>query len=127
MYRRLGAITLGQSLSISPDGKRIATIGFPTHIHMQVLDLEKGEKMGDPILKVTMPIAFLPDGRHVVAKRTDRLDQPGLVIWDIENRKQVLALRGTFGSGMLAISADGRFAALVESGGSISVWEMPKL
>jgi len=52
----------GQSLSISPDGKRMATIGFPSHIMMQMLDLEKGEKMGDPIKGVVMPVAFLLTG-----------------------------------------------------------------
>ncbi len=126
-----GKVQPGQSLSISPDGKRIVTIGFPTHIQMQVLDLEKGEKVGGPILGAVAPVGFLPDGRHVITGHVwndeKGVPQRGLLVWDIEARKKVLVLRGTFGTGKLGISADGRFVALAASTGEISVWQIPKL
>jgi WD40 repeat protein len=125
-----GEFEQGQSLSVSPDGKRMVTVGFPTHMHMRVLDLEKGTTVGDEIAGVTMPIAFLPDGKHVVAAQGGNPDgpksTPGIRVWDIEKRKRVLTLRGLT-SGKLAVSADGSFVAVGASDGTISVWQMPKL
>lgn len=121
-----GEYTLGQTLSISNDGKRMATIGYPSHIHMQILELDEGKKFGDPFLGVVMPMTFMPDGRRVVASSTKR-DAPGLHVWDIESRQIVMSLRGTATTGRLAVSADGRFVAIAESGGTISVWQIPKL
>lgn len=120
-----GQFEMDQTVSISADGKRMAAIGFPGHYAMQLLDLEKGIKLGAAIVDAYIPIALLPNGKHVIAHGGR---EPAILnVWDVESRKKVLTLRATFGAGKLAVSADGRFVAASGSGGRISIWKLPKL
>lgn len=65
-------------VTFSPDGKRLAT-GGPSGVNVWSVESKKQLQL----LPATMPIAFLPDGRHLVTVDASRTGTNHLLIWQV--------------------------------------------
>jgi len=103
----------------SPDSKRLITVGWDRTA--RIWDAEAGRELlvlhgrAGEILAAD----WSPDGRRVA---TGSQGQPGIVIWDASNGKELLALRRT-GTRCFAWSPDGARAASAHDDGNVIIWD----
>ncbi|QEH37071.1 Serine/threonine-protein kinase PrkC [Aquisphaera giovannonii] len=113
-----------RSVAFSPDGRTVAAAGG--------LSAEKGRdwtiRLFDPGTGARVrelpghsdtvrSVAFTPDGRRLISTGNDRLAH----LWDIESGSVLATARGAFSFAGLAVSPDGRFVAIADEAGAVTV------
>jgi WD40 repeat protein len=133
---RLGTVRFRQgniihALAVSPDGKTIASAGYPSTIHLW--DTATGNRIGrlDGSASWIYSLTFLPDGKTLVSAGDDQT----ILFWDLATQKPIRRL--TKAGSRIAIAADGKTMVSadylsvirvldVASGKQIRQWEGPK-
>jgi len=117
LLRRFSGLKGGMNtLSFSPDGRRVLTGG--TEWVMQLWDVETGDELNS---FEGNSCCFTPDGKSIFANSKDKC----LVLWDLESGKEFRRFDGHDKAICVAVSRDGRKAL---SGGldkTVKVWGLP--
>lgn len=107
-------------LAWSPDGKRVAIAGGPG---VEMVDPQSGERLLHQELKEAthMNVRFTPDGRYFIeCDLNGRGKGLGVKIWDSQHRELLQDISvGNVGS--IAVSRDGRYLAIGETGRT-TIW-----
>jgi len=109
------------SVSISPDGKRIATgNGSSFESRIMVWELETGKELHTAACDKSdfLRAAYSPDGKYLAGTFFDKAW--GVVLWDAKTMKPVRTIDA--GVGRIAFSPDGKRLAGTVKGG-IRVWD----
>ena len=104
-------------ISISPDGKRIASTAYGTNAGMGIWDAVSGEVISTLDKKFNM-VAWSPDNRHLVAA-TDNVKP--LQIWDTVTRTTIYTFLDSKTGTAVAWSSDGAFIANENTKGTLDI------
>ena len=104
------------SVTFSPDGKKLASVGGTFDNRVKLWDVASGEPIIslEGYMDVVSSVAFLPDGTRLAA-RSDIT----ILLWDVDSGDQITIPEGH------ALSSDGtRLAVVSEDDGTILLWDM---
>jgi WD40 repeat protein len=104
----------------SPDGRRIGIAG---ELMAEIFDVQTGQKLVQERLEdsAKMHVQFSPDGRFFIeCDMNSRGTGLGVKIWDGQHKTLLQEIPGNIGS--IAVSRDGRYLAVGETGGT-SIWQ----
>jgi RNA polymerase sigma factor (sigma-70 family) len=122
-----------QALAFSPDGKRLAA-GIDSSDAIRLWDVATRREVRSFVGKKEPPlsprfgtiaqgIAFTPDGKSLVSLGGHEDDR--LRVWEVETGKQERLIRGQRGDGgVLALSPDGRAAAIGGRNSTVRLWDL---
>jgi WD40 repeat protein len=111
-----GDINIISHISVSPDGKLLASANYNT---VKIWKVASGRLLRT-LNGAYEDAAFSPDG-HLLATNGGE----GLAFWDVATGQQVRTFGGNMSSSnLVALSSDGRWLASDGTGGSIILWEL---
>src|SRR6516162_674932 len=121
---RLGTVRFRQgniihALAVSPDGKTIASAGYPKTIHLW--DTATGQRIGrlEGSESWIYSLAFLPDGKTLVSAGDDQT----ILFWDLATHKPIRHL--TKAGSRMAITADGKTMVSADYLSVIRILDVP--
>src|SRR5262245_14629406 len=122
-FARLGTVHFRQgnsihAVAISPDGKTIASAGYPTAIHLWDAATGKRIRRLEGSESSIYSLAFLPDGKTLVSAGSN----DSILFWDIATGKRERRLGNAIS--LLAIAPDGKTIAFVEHRSVVRVWDL---
>ena len=113
------------ALSLSADGKKLATRAYGIDYAIRVWDVESRRQTATLETKEGVgAVAIAPDGNRLAFAR---MFDPAIAVWDIEAKKTVRTLKGHVGHVYaLTFSSDG--GRLISAGGdtTLMVWDLTK-
>jgi RNA polymerase sigma factor (sigma-70 family) len=121
------------SLAFSPDGKRLAA-GIDKSDDIRLWDVanrkeirsftgKKEPPLSSAFGTIAQSVGFTPDGKTLVSLGC--LEDDKLRVWDVASGKELQKFRGGRGDGgLLALSPDGRVAAVTGVTNRVRMWEL---
>lgn len=105
-------------VAFSPDGKTLATTSLDFHV--MLWNTSSGERMKDMVARAAVyDVGFFPDGKKLLTGGGDSAIQ----MWDAENGVNIDTLANTTTViHELKISPDGRFVAVADNSGQVTVY-----
>jgi WD40 repeat protein len=120
---RLGTVRFRQgntihAVAISPDGKTIASAGYPSTIHLWDTATGKRVRSLEGSESWIYSLAFLPDGKTLVSSGDDQ----SIHFWDVATGKQIRRLDKA--GSRLAIAPDGKTMVSYDYPSVVRIWDV---